>query len=78
MADALAGGKFCIVCGADVSGEPRVQDAQGRYVCAGECHQQLAAKFKGAGGVGGGLARAQRLAVPGLHRPHTAARPAAA
>lgn len=43
MPAAKEGQKLCTVCGQDVSGKPRVKDPQGRYVCAGECQQKLAA-----------------------------------
>lgn len=36
--------KVCVVCGVDVAAKPRVKDAQGRYVCKGECEAKLASK----------------------------------
>lgn len=38
--------KVCVVCGKDVSGKPRVKDAQGRYTCAGDCQATHAANLK--------------------------------
>ena len=43
MPAAQEGQKLCTVCGQNLSGKPRVKDAQGRYACAGECQQKLAA-----------------------------------
>lgn len=40
--------KICVVCGTDVDGKPRVKDAEGRYVCKGECEVKLAKKAKAA------------------------------
>lgn len=68
MADAVAGGKTCIVCGTDVSGKPRVKDAQGRYVCAGECQQKLAAQ-RGGGGGGAGSSPARASTPPTSRAP---------
>lgn len=46
MATAETGGaaKVCIVCGANVAGKPRVKDAAGRYMCAGECQKKAEAE----------------------------------
>jgi hypothetical protein len=38
--------KICVMCGQDVSGKPRVKDALGSYLCAGECEQRSAAVAK--------------------------------
>ncbi len=46
MATAESAGKTCIVCGKDVSGQPRVKDAAGHYMCAGECQQKAIAAAK--------------------------------
>ncbi len=46
MATAESSGKTCVVCGQDVSGKPRVKDAAGKYMCAGECQQKAAAAAK--------------------------------
>lgn len=43
MATAETGKKICVMCGKDVAGQPRVKDAKGRYLCAGECQQKAAA-----------------------------------
>ncbi len=42
MATTGAAGKICAICGEDVSGKPRVKDAQGRYMCAGLCEAKAA------------------------------------
>ena len=46
MATAESAGKTCVVCGKDVSGQPRVKDAAGHYMCAGECQQKAIAAAK--------------------------------
>ena len=46
MATAESAGKICMVCGKDVTGQPRVKDASGRYLCAGECQQKALAAAK--------------------------------
>jgi hypothetical protein len=46
MATAESAKKICVVCGKDVAGQPRVKDAAGRYLCAGECQQRAAAAAK--------------------------------
>lgn len=33
--------KQCAVCGSDLSGKPRVKDAQGRYACVGDCAEKV-------------------------------------
>lgn len=46
MATAESASKICMVCGKDVAGQPRVKDAMGRYLCAGECQQKALAASK--------------------------------
>lgn len=46
MATAESAGKTCVVCGKDVTGQPRVKDAAGKYMCAGECQQKAIAAAK--------------------------------
>ena len=40
--------KTCMECGTDVSAKPRVKDAQGRYLCAGECQRKYQARVPAA------------------------------
>ena len=42
MATTESAKKVCVVCGVDVAGKPRVKDAAGRYMCAGECQEKAA------------------------------------
>ncbi len=69
MATAESAGKICMVCGKDVTGQPRVKDASGRYLCAGECQQKAleAAKAR----------EAARAAKPPAMPPSAAAKTAA-
>jgi hypothetical protein len=46
MATAESAKKVCVVCGADVAGKPRVKDAAGHYMCAGECQQKAESQAK--------------------------------
>jgi hypothetical protein len=46
MATAESAAKVCVVCGANVAGKPRVKDAAGRYMCAGECQEKAEAQAR--------------------------------
>ncbi len=62
---AAAGGKVCMICGADVAKKPRVKDEHGRYMCEGMCEQAARERNRAA---------AEKAAAP---KPASAPKPAA-
>jgi hypothetical protein len=64
MSAAATPTKTCMICGVDVSGKPRVKDAQGRYACQGACAKEAAARLQAAGAKPAPVIKTVAVAAP--------------